>query len=376
MTDWLWTIAGSLAFVTATAMATVYLVKVIRHRRAKQASFRSAIYMAAIGEIVSRSTLPGRDLDEWADDPAFRETFVDFLNFVDGEERSLLVQLAHQLGLVDSLHRGLSSGRKESTRLSAAAGLAEIASPASRQPLRAALQDESPEVRISAAAGLSLIGESDDVSEVLAALEKEDRWAAERMADSLIRFGSAAVQSLSNYVLITGPHLMPIPHHLPIVVRVLGLIGDERASTALLQSLSGEDAFLRIKAAAALAHPWGPDVTTALIRRLADEDWRVRAQAATALAKHGDPSSLPALAKSLGDDAWWVRQNAAASIAVIDNGVDVLFAALEDEDQYAVDAALSQLMEMGYLDEEQMSTERLRLVTQLQRPHLLAGEVG
>lgn len=376
MTDWLWAITGWLAFFTAVTMAAVYSVKVVRHRRVKQASFRSAVYMAALGEIVSRSTLPQRDLDDWARDRAFRETLIDFLNFVDGDDRSLLVQLAHDLGLVESLERDLSSGRKESTRLSAASGLAEIASPASRLALRAALRDESSEVRISAAAGLSLIGEPDDVSAVLAALEREDRWAAERMADSLVRFGGAAVPSLSNYVLITGPNLMPIPHHLPIVVRVLGLIGDERASAALLQSLSGEDAFLRIKAAAALAHPWGAEITRALVRRLTDDDWRVRAQAATALAKHDDPSSLPALANALRDRAWWVRQNAAASISEINGGIQVLFAALEDEDPYAVDVALSQLMEMGHIDAERMSTEQVRLVTQLQRPHLLSEETG
>lgn len=363
-----------LAILTAAVMVGLLLVKVVRHRRAKKRAFRVAIYIAALGEIVSRSTLPGQDVEKWSADPAFRETLVDFLNFVDGAERQILVDLAQQLGLIEQLHRELTSGRRPLTRLRAAAELAEIAAPESRQYLQQALEDRSVEVRVSAAAGLSLIGDEADVAPVLAALEREDRWAAERMTDALVRFGASAVQVLSNHILIAGPDLEPIPNHLPLAVRALGLIGDPRAEPALLHALTGQDAVLRIKAAAALAHPWGQRSTRALMRRLKDEDWRVRAQAATALAAHGEPQTLPALRLSLRDQAWWVRQNAAHAMAQIPGGIDALFAALGDDDRFAVDTALAQLMASGAL--QHLDDEKREIIEQLERPDLLDKETG
>lgn len=82
-------IALILATLTASAMVALFVIKVLRHRRAKGAAFRSAVYIGALGEIVSRLTLPAHDRTEWAEDPAFRETLVDFLSFVDGAERDL-----------------------------------------------------------------------------------------------------------------------------------------------------------------------------------------------------------------------------------------------------------------------------------------------
>jgi len=369
-------IALILATLTVSAMVALFVIKVWRHRRAKAAAFRSAVYIGALGEIVSRLTLPAHDRTEWAEDPAFRETLVDFLDFVDGAERDLLVELAHRVGLVDQFHGELVGSKRESVRLRASASLAEIASPSSRKDLRTALSDKSVEVRISAAAGLSILGAEADAPAVLAALEKEDRWAAERMADSLVRFGPAAVQTLSNHVLIAGPAVSPVPAHLPVVVRILGLIGDPRAETALLQALSADDAWLRIRAAAALGHPWGQRVTRALLQRLVDEDWRVRAQAATALGRHNDRSTLEALSRALRDEAWWVRQNAAASMADIEGGIDALFEMLDDEDPFAVDAALAQLMASGYLDDAATDPERRRLLQQLGRPYLLEPGAG
>ena len=369
-------IALLLAVITVVAMVALFLIKIVRHRRASKEAFRSAIYIGALGEIVSRMTLPTLDRSEWAEDPAFRDTLVDFLNFVDGAERDLLVELAHRVGLVDQFHSELVGSRRESVRLRASASLAEIASPSSRDDLRTALSDPSVEVRISAAAGLSILGAPSDVPAILAALEKEDRWAAERMADSLVRFGPAAVQALSNHVLIAGPVVRPVPNHLPIVVRVLGLIGDPRAETALLQALSSDDAWLRLRAAAALGHPWGDRVVRALLRHLVDDDWRVRAQAATALGRHNEPGTLDALSRALRDEAWWVRQNAAASMADIEGGIDALFDALDDNDPFAVDAALAQLMASGYVDDAKTHPERLRLLEQLGKPYLLEPGAG
>ena len=362
------------AGLTLVTMIGLFTAKLVRHYRARRSAFRAAVYISALGEIVSRSMIPSRDLTAWARDPAFHDTLIDYFRLVDGEDQRLLIELAEQLEIVERFHRDLKTSRRTSARLRAVSGLSVIASEHSRPHLTAALADPVPEVRIGAAAGLSLIGHEDDVKAVLNALEREDRWAAERMADALVRFGPVAVQTLSNYVLLASPGVFPIPNHLAIAVRSLGLIGDPRAETALLTALTGEDALLRIKAAAALTEPWTSKVTRALLRRLSDEDWRVRAQAAKALAGHNDPATLPSLALALRDSAWWVRQDAAEAMAEIDGGIDALFQALEDEDAFAVDAALAQLMAHGSLATE--NPEHQAILAKLGRAHLTEMETG
>ena len=341
-----------LVILTVLAMAGLFLIKLLRHYRERQEAFRGAVYISTLGEIVSRSLEPSSDIDGWANDPAFHDTLIDFLTLVAGEEQRILVDLARRLSLIDRFHTELASARLISKRLRAVAALAVIAAPESRPHLVAALQDASPEVRIEAAAGLSIIGHEDDVAPVVRALENEERWVAERFADALVRFGVTAVPTLSNYVLVAGPLLDPAPRHLSAVVRCLGQIGDQRAETALLTALDGTDAQLRMRAAAALGHPWGQRVLDALLRRFSDPDWRVRAQVATALAHHDGPSSVPKLIEALTDPAWWVRQNSANTLAAIDGGVEALFDALDHEDRYAADAARAQLMTRGPHDDD------------------------
>ncbi len=336
-----------LVILTAIAMTSLFLIKLVRHNREREGAFRGAVYISTLGEIVSRSMEPSHDIDAWADDPAFHDTLIDFFTLVAGEEQRILLDLADRLGMIDRFHHDLANSPRINTRLRAVAALAVIASPRSRSNLIAALRDTSPEVRIEAAAGLSIIKHADDVAAVVSALENEERWVAERFADALVRFGAVAVPTLSNYVLIAGPLLDPAPRHLSSVVRCLGQIGDQRSETAILTALDGTDAQLRIRAAAALGHPWGERVRNALHRRLSDPDWRVRAQVASALAHHDHPSSLPYLIDALTDPAWWVRQNSASTLGAIDGGLEALFTALDHEDRFAADAARAQLMARG-----------------------------
>lgn len=339
-----------LAALTVASMAILFVVKVIRHRRIRQDGLRRAVYIAALGEVASHGTPSESNIAGWANDPSFAATLVDFLNLVDGAERSRLVDLADHSGLTARLAADLTGGRTVNPRLDAVSALSAIGSPSSLPALRAALADPIEEVRLEAAAGLARIGEAEDVEAVLRAMEHEDTWTAERMADALVDFGTTAVQALSNYVLLAGPAIDPVPRHLPLVIRALGLIGDPSAEVALLTALRGEDPILRIKAASALGEPWNSRVTRALIRALSDPDWRVRSRAAAVLGDHRDPGALPALRAALRDEAWWVRQHAAESLSEIEGGTDVLFAALEDSDPFAVDAALARLMAIGAVE--------------------------
>lgn len=349
MTRILGLILTSLSVLTLMVMAGLFLTKLARHHNERRIAFRSAVYISTVGEIVSRNMMPTQDLTAWAHDVAFHDTVLDFFNLVAGDERKTLVQLTHHLDMLRRLHRGLGNTRSPSERLRSVAALAVIAAPESRPFLLEALNDPISEVRIGAAAGLSLIGNADDVRSILAALEKQEPWAAERMADSIVRYGPSAVPFLSNYVLIDGPSLLSKPKHIGIAVRCLGQIGDRMGETAILTAIESSDPILRVKAAAALNQPWGERSARVLVDHLLDNDWRVRAQAAKALSAYERPEALKALSHALQDEAWWVRQNAAAALAKMKGGPGVLYASLELPDEFAVSAALSRLQESGLL---------------------------
>lgn len=320
-------------------MLGLFLTKLIRHYNQRRVAFRSAVYISTLGEIVSRGLMPTRDLTAWAHDVAFHQTVIDFFGLVTGDERRTLVRLTHQLDMLRRFHRDLTS-RRESERLRSVDALAVIAAPESRPFLVAALNDPVAEVRVGAAAGLSLIADGADTRPLLMALEKEDPWGAQRIADSIVRIGASAVPALSAYVL---GGIDRNPEHLGIAIRCLGQLGDERAKPALLSVLRNVDPVLRLKAAAALAQPWGESTALLLIARLVDIDWRVRAQAANALAAYNSPLSIPHLITALQDEAWWVRQNAATALGRIEGGTEGLRQALELPDAFAVAAARSQL---------------------------------
>jgi len=349
MTRLLGLILTGLAALTLITMAGLFLTKLIRHYNERRVAFRSAVYISTLGEIVSRNMMPTRDLTAWAHDVAFHDTVIDFFNLVAGEERETLVQLTHHLDMLRRFHRGLGDTRRDPERLRSVAALAVIAAPESRPFLLQALNDPISEVRIGAAAGLSLIGDPDDVRSILTALEKQEPWAAERMADSIVRYGPSAVPILSNYVLIDGPALLSKPKHIGIAVRCLGQIGDQMGETAILAAIKSPDPLLRVKAAAALNQSWGERSALVLMDHLLDEDWRVRAQAATALSAYNRPETLKALAQALQDEAWWVRQNAATALGKMSGGAEVLYASLDLPDEFAVGAAVSRLQESGFL---------------------------
>ena len=53
--------------------------------------------------------------------------------------------------------------------------------------------------------------------------------------------------------------------------------------------------------------------------------------------------------EAMRDHNWWVRRSSAAAIAQLPNGIPALYAALEDPDPYAADAAAEALTDAGEL---------------------------
>ncbi len=347
MSELILPILAILGVVTATAGSALFLYKLVRHRRERFDEFRRASYIGALSEMATRSGYPLEMLRRWSPDGVFLETLLEFLKFLQGGERQNLLRLARELGIVERFVTQLRTSKGRNNRVEAVKALAEFADPASADALLEALDDAIDEVRWQAAGALAKIGDPRAVRPLLETLQRESDWGASRIGDTLAAFGSAAVPDLARYALLSDPSMSSTANHLPLIARVLGIIGDVRAEPAMLSALESVDDELRIRAAAALGMVGSLTCVPALRRALRDPEWEVRAQAAAALGRQMDARAIESLRISLRDENWWVRQNSAQALSEIPGGVVALVEGLEDEDRFARDAAIERLMAMG-----------------------------
>jgi HEAT repeat protein len=336
-----------LGAVTAAAGSILFVYKLVRHRRERFDEFRRASYIGALSEMATRSGYPLEMLRRWSPDGVFLETLLEFLKFLQGGERQNLLRLARELGIVERFITELRTAKGRNKRVEAVKALAEFADPASADALLEALRDPVDEVRWQAAGALAKIGDPRAVRPLLETLQRESDWGASRIGDTLVAFGSAAVPDLARYALLTDSSFSTSTTHLPLIARVLGIIGDVRAEPAMLSALESAEPELRIRAAAALGTVGSLACVPALRRALRDPEWEVRAQAAGALGRQMDGRAIESLRDSMRDENWWVRQNSAQALSEIPGGVDSLVEGLEDEDRFARDAAIERLMAMG-----------------------------
>jgi HEAT repeat protein len=347
MTSLILPVLAILGSVTALAGLSLFSYKLIRHRRERFDEFRRASYIGALSEMATRSGYPLEMLRRWSPDGVFLETLLEFLKFLQGGERQNLLRLARELGIVERFITELQTAKRRNRRVEAVKALAEFADPAAADVLLEALDDPVDEIRWQAASALAKIGDPRAVRPLLEALQREADWGANRIADTLVEFGSTAVPDLARYALLSDGDFAKQVTHLPLVARVLGIIGDVRAEPAVMSALESHDPELRIRAAAALGTVGSLACVPALLRALRDPEWEVRAQAAAALGRQMDDRAIAGLREGMRDDNWWVRQNSAQSLSEIPGGVGALVQALEDPDQFASDAAIERLMAMG-----------------------------
>ncbi|MGZ5382693.1 MAG: HEAT repeat domain-containing protein [Acidimicrobiia bacterium] len=347
MSELILPILAVLGAATAAAGSTLFLYKLVRHRRERFDEFRRASYIGALSEMATRSGYPLDMLRRWSPDGVFLETLLEFLKFLQGAERQNLLRLARELGIVERFVTELRTAKRRNARVEAVKALAEFADPASADALLEALWDPVDEIRWQAAGALAKIGDPRAVRPLLELLGRESDWGASRIGDTLVAFGSTAVPDLARYALLSDPSLSSTTTHLPLIARVLGIIGDVRAEPAMLSALESTEPELRIRAAAALGTVGSLACVPALRRALHDPEWEVRAQAATALGRQMDGRAIESLRESMRDENWWVRQNCAQALSEIPGGVSALVGGLEDADRFARDAAIERLMAMG-----------------------------
>jgi HEAT repeat protein len=228
-----------------------------------------------------------------------------------GRERERVATLLEEAGIVDFEAAALGH-RSADRRRRAADVLGLIASPGTRAPLRAALQDTDVLVRLAAARGLAELGDVDEQwSTTLIADAAADEHRLGPLAELVLALGARAPARLASVYFNSRSSEVR-----RIVVAVIGELRLGEHVGILREALDGDDE-LAARAARGLGLVGDVESTGALLAVVSDpgRSWFVRAAASTALGQLGDPAAVDPLAAELAADEWPRRRAAAEALA-------------------------------------------------------------
>ena len=349
--DWTLTIGLVVSAAAALTMAlAVTVIKVVHGEVMRWRGVRTAHYIAAVGEMVSRRLLPASPPRSWAHDTYFHDVLSDYRLLLTGADREFIDRLATETGVHAVLVARCDARWLQARRLRALSSLVDLADERHVGDLRRYLGDSNRHVRINAVRGLARLGDKVSIEPILDLAAQSRSWEAARMADALAEMGSVAVEPICHWIAAAVAR-DEAPGVVALAARILGLIGDPEAEATLISLLESDRPDWRLAASSALEHTGSDAAVAPLLTALDDPAWSVRARAAVALGALADSSVGPSLALLLTDRVWWVRQNAAEALVGLPGGADILLDALDSPDRFAVDAALNQLTLSGLLGE-------------------------
>jgi HEAT repeat protein len=343
--------AVTMILAAATVLAAISLLSVkLAHRIVlKGRGVRAAVYVAALGEMISRHYVPSRVPSQWATDPVFHDALIDYRRLIEGEDGRFIDHLIQRIGINAALRRRVRRRFFREARLLAISTLVELASPEDIPVLRLLLDDPNNYARTHAAHGLARVGDLESIPTILELCSGVQSWEAGRLADALVLFGPNAVPKIVAWVESEIGNQKPSIEVVAQAARVLGVIGDQKAEPILLELLASPEDLWRLAAASALGSVCSDAARLPLMKALEDPMWEVRARAVRSLAALADPLVSMPVARLLTDREWWVRQNAAQTLAEIPGGLSQLIAALDSSDRFARDSARNQLAELRML---------------------------
>lgn len=333
--------------VNAGLLGTLIALKVIHRHRMRSHDRRREAYVSLLSRHVAFEHCTDPITPEIAEDAAFLDALIDVRNALAGPELATLKQIVKRHGVIAHQVSHLQSPFPLGRRLRAAVALAELGDETSAPVLMRHLEDREPEIRIQAARGLGRIRWTPAIDRIVWRFSVETPWVRVRFSDTLTAFGSRATWPLLAYVRINHRHETEGPK---LALRTLAQIEDRDAVRPILQILEeSKNVEIQIAAIEALGELGSPEAVWALSDMFVAPRWELRAKAATALGRIGDTTATPLLFSGLHDPEWWVRRNSAAAIAQMPAGISKLYEALEDEDQFAADAAAEALTDAGEL---------------------------
>lgn len=333
--------------VNAVLLTVLVTLKTWHRRRMAEHDTRRQGYTVLLSRHLAFERCTDPITTEMAEDPAFLDALIDLRTALSGDETTTLRSIVRRHGVIERQVARLESSFPLGRRLRAAVALAEIGDETSAPVLMRHLEDREPEIRIQCARGLGRLRWTPAIDSIVGRFGVEIPWVRARFSDTLVGFGSKATWPLLAYIRINHRYENKGP---ALALRTLAQIQDDQAVDPLLEILGDvTDLEVEIATVETLGELGSPEAVPALQARLDSPWWELRAKSAAALGGIGDPASIPLLVASMRDLSWWVRRASAAAIAGIPGGIDALYAALEDHDPYAADAAAEALADAGEL---------------------------
>lgn len=293
------------------------------------------------------------------------------------EERGWLSGFAKASGLAERYLADLREASGWNERAHAAKLLGQLryapAVPALVSTLRDPYEDETT-VKAIAAEALAQVRESEAIPLLTHELRQIDEWSSPRIATALVQFGADAVPSLLELLESSEPA------SLVWAIRVLGEIGDTRATQAISDELGHRNDSVRIAAADALGKVADRRAIQALIQAtLKDPATQVRAHAANSLGKIGDEAALGVLIAALGDPDHGTRLLALEALEMIrppdTSAVERL---LRDPNRELARRAAVALERLGYLERKlvELTSDDRETVRRAHAAVLELGRIG
>lgn len=203
------------------------------------------------------------------------------------------------------------------------------------------LSSRDPDTRYQAAGCLGDAGDPVAIEPLIPLLDDPEvgvRWKA---AEALGKLGTPAVEPLAANLRIGSVDARWM------AAVALGEIGDPRAIPALMGALDDDDAYVRSRAALALA-AIGEPARAEVIAVLSSGNERVRRGAVIALGKLGEEGSITALIEALRDPDGEVRQQACVALGDIGKpAVSPLIGVLRTENELLLRGAITALGLVG-----------------------------
>lgn len=264
--------------------------------------------------------------------------------------RAIGVRLFHELDLVGQYAKTLREGRRWAARAHAAEILGIAGASAAVPALVAAMNDrfeDGSSVKAAATTALAKLRDATAIPLLVSELVLLDEGSSRSVAEALVAFGSLAVSPLLE--------LLADPNQATARVwaaRILGRIGDSRATEDLIARLHDRDDLLRMAAAEALGAIEDPRAVQPLVRAtLRDPAPQVRAHSAAAVARIEGDRAIDVLVAALADPDYATRLRALEAFEAIQvEDTSHLESALRDPNIDVRRRAALALERVGYLD--------------------------
>lgn len=261
------------------------------------------------------------------------------------EELPALVQCLRCSGLLDMRAHQARRLRGWEQR-NALIALGRTRAPEAIPVLAEALDAESKETRVAAVRALGHIGSAEAALPLL-----------ERLIEGELHVPEQALKNALARACRTSPRLLPIyisraeGGARELLARVLGELASPELGDELLVLASDPLPEVRASAARALAHA-PPEVAVPALSALAqDAEWFVRVRAVVGLGSIDHPSRTRPLLRALCDSNRYVRQRAAWALTQLGPGLeDILVQVVETQDNYALQAFISELERSGKIE--------------------------